>query len=100
MGGQAYRCAWCRKKIPSGAEVYGLGVRLKEELRYREAVGKASVVHLPAGGRELECMVTADGSQARQEGWDIIFMTCSEKCGRELKNLLEEERQRLFEEIM
>lgn len=99
MVDQVYRCALCRKKVPSGAEVYGLGARLKEEFKYREAVGRATAVRLSAGGRELECMVTADGSQAKLEGWDLIFMVCSESCGTELKRILEED-QRLFDEVM
>jgi len=93
-----YKCALCEKKMRSGAEVYGLGVKLKEGLEYPGAVGRTMAVHLPVQGREIECMVTADGSQARLEGWDLIFMVCSEDCGVELKSLLETED--LFEEIM
>ncbi len=99
MGNEAYVCAYCERKIRSGVEVYGLGVKLKEGLEYPGAVGRTMTVHLPVRGRELSCMVTADGSQARLEGWDLIFMVCSEKCGAELKSLLEEEKG-LFEEIM
>jgi hypothetical protein len=44
-------------------------------------------------------MVTADGSQAKMDGWDLIFMVCSEECGGELKEMLEAEGD-LFEEIM
>ncbi len=99
MVDDVYRCAQCGSKIRSGADVYGLGVKLKKELEYPGAVGRSMTVHLPVQGREVECMVTADGSQARAEGWDLIFMVCSEECGAELKSLLEEEGS-LFEEIM
>ena len=94
-----YKCAFCGKKIPGKAEVYGLGARLSEEFKYREAVGRATAVRISAGGREIECMVVADGSQAKLEGWDLIFMVCSEGCGLDLKALLGEEK-RLFDEIM
>lgn len=99
VAGEVYRCAYCDKKIRSGAEVYGLGVKLRKELEYPGVVGRTMSVHLPIGDRELECMVTADGSQAKAEGWDLIFMVCSEGCGAGLKALLEEEES-LFEEIM
>ena len=99
MTADTYKCANCEKKMRSGAEVYGLGVKLKAGLEYPGAVGRTMTVHLPVGGREIECMVTADGSQARLEGWDLIFMVCSEDCGAELKVLLENE-EGLFEEIM
>ncbi|MEW6554429.1 MAG: hypothetical protein AB1384_09105 [Actinomycetota bacterium] len=98
MGDGVYRCAYCEKKVRPGAEVYGLGVKLRKGLEYPGAIGRSMTVELPVQGRELECMVTADGSQARQEGWDLIFMVCSEGCGAALKALLEEED--LFEEIM
>jgi hypothetical protein len=99
VGGEVYKCAYCEKKMRTGADVYGLGVKLKKELEYPGAVGRTMTVPLPVGGRELECMVTADGSQAKMEGWDLIFMLCSEGCGAGLKSLLEEE-EGLFEEIM
>jgi hypothetical protein len=96
--GDDYKCAYCEKKMRSGAEVYGLGVRLREGLEYPGAVRRTMAVSLPVQGREFACMVTADASQAKLEGWDLIFMVCSEKCGTGLKSLLEEED--LFEEIM
>jgi len=98
MGDETYRCAYCEKKVRSGADVYGLGVKLKEGLEYPGAVGRTMTVHLPVQGREIACMVTADASQAKLEGWDLIFMVCSEECGADLETLLEEED--LFEEIM
>lgn len=99
MGGEVYRCAYCEKKMRSGDEVFGLGVKLREELEYPGAIGRTTAVHLPVGGREIECMAAADASQAKAEGWDLIFMACSEECGAGLKALLEEE-DGLFEEIM
>lgn len=99
MGEAIYRCAYCEKEMGSGDDVFGLGVKLKKGLEYPGAVGRTMIVHLPIGGREIECMVTADASQARAEGWDLIFMVCSEDCGTALKALLDSE-EGLFEEIM
>lgn len=99
MKDEAYRCAFCEKRIRSGSEVYGLGVKLREGLEYPGGVGRMTTVHLPLQGRAYQCMATADDSQAKLEGWDLIFMVCSEKCGSELKDVLEEEKG-LFEEIM
>ncbi len=99
MADRVYRCAFCGEKISPGVEIYGLGARLSEEFRYREAVGRATVVALSVGDRELECMVVADGSQAKLEGWDLIFITCSEECGAGLRSLLEKEKS-LFDAIM
>lgn len=99
MTDETYECAFCEKKMRSDVEIYGLGVKLKEGLEYPGGIGRMTAVHLPIQGRKLECMATADGSQARLEGWDLIFMVCSEECGDSLKGLLEKE-EGLFEEIM
>jgi hypothetical protein len=99
MNDGIYKCAFCGRRIRSGAEVYVLGVKLKAGLEYPGGVDRRTAVQLPVKDRTLECMVTADGSQAKMEGWDLIFMLCSEKCGEEIKELLEEEKD-LFEEIM
>ena len=98
MKEETYRCAYCEAEMRSDEEVYGLGVKLKKELEYPGGVGRTTAVHLPIRGRELECMVTADGSQTKSEGWDLMFMVCSEECGDALKELLAQEG--LFEEIM
>jgi hypothetical protein len=99
MAKEFYRCAYCDKKLRSDVEVYGLGVKLKEGLEYPDGVGRMTAVDLPLQGRSFKCMVTADDSRARMEGWDLIFMVCSEECGRELKKILVEEKG-LFDEIM
>ncbi|MDD3718775.1 MAG: hypothetical protein PHP28_08960 [Actinomycetota bacterium] len=99
MTAEAYRCAYCEKEMRSGDEVFGLGVKLREELEYPGAIGRTTTVHLPVEGREIECMAAADASQAKAEGWDLIFMVCSEECGAALKALLEAE-EGLFEKIM
>jgi len=99
MPEEVYRCAFCEKKLRSGAAVFGLGARLREGLEYPGGVGRMTAVELPLQGKSLRCMVTADGSQAKMDGWDLIFMVCSEECGGELKEMLESEGD-LFEEIM
>ncbi|MDY6795467.1 MAG: hypothetical protein SWK76_09355 [Actinomycetota bacterium] len=98
MKEESYRCAYCDKKMPSGSEVFGLGVRLKEGMGYPSEVGRMTQVELPLKGKAFKCMVTADGSRAKMEGWDLVFVVCCEKCGDELKDILEAED--LFEEIM
>src|SRR4030042_6817805 len=98
MSNEVYKCCFCEKKIRPGADVYGLGVKLKEGLEYPDGVGRMTAVHLPLQGKAFPCVATADYSQAKMEGWDLVFMVCSEKCGGGLKGILEEEKG-LFEEI-
>lgn len=36
-------------------------------------------------------MVTAQGSEAKKDDKDCMFLLCSEECGKKLKNVLEKE---------
>jgi hypothetical protein len=36
-------------------------------------------------------MVTAPGSEAKDDGKDGMFLVCSESCGKQLKQVLEKE---------
>jgi hypothetical protein len=36
-------------------------------------------------------MVTGQGSEAKSDGKDGMFLVCSEACGKKLKNVLEKE---------
>jgi hypothetical protein len=69
-----YRCAWCGKKIGPKQEIIA------------PLEGKRIEVGIPSAGRNVEVLVTTAESQARKEGWDLIAMTCSERCGHELKD--------------
>lgn len=98
MGEETYRCALCEKKLRAGANIFGLGVKLKSWLEYPGGIGRATLVQLPVQGRMIECLATADGSRAKLEGWDLVFMLCSEECGAGLREILE--GTDMFEEIM
>ncbi|MFW6114002.1 MAG: hypothetical protein ACOC78_03665 [Actinomycetota bacterium] len=98
MKKDSYSCAYCDKEMRPGTEVFGLGVRLKEGMDYPAGVDRVTQVELPLKGKTFQCMATADGSRAKMEGWDLVFMVCSEECGGELKAILENEE--IFEEVM
>ena len=37
-------------------------------------------------------MVAARGSDAKENGHDVMFMTCSNECGREMREVMLEEK--------
>ena len=37
-------------------------------------------------------MVTSEDSEAKRDGNDVMFLVCSEECGKEMKAALEEEK--------
>lgn len=86
-------CAWCGGDIPEGEEVFAIGAKLKEGIDFHTsgaADGYFMLVVL--GGRKVPVIVTGQNSEARRQGNDWMFMTCSEECATELKVALEIER--------
>lgn len=81
-----YRCAWCGKKIGPKQEIFATKLKARKDVDIAPLEGKRIEVGIPSAGRNVEVLVTTAESQARKEGWDLIAMTCSERCGHELKD--------------
>ena len=86
------RCAWCGMEIDEEAEVYGFGASLRQDVDLSEYEGQ--VIELKIITRERTCpmMVAARGSDAKENGHDVMFMTCSNECGREMREVMLEEK--------
>ena len=64
--------------------------------------GGAIRISLVTQDRSIIATVTAADSEARQGGYEFMFMVCSEECGSEMKAALEDEAalgNALFQEI-
>jgi len=51
-------------------------------------------LHVPlltVPGKTVPCAVVADESDAKRQGWDLVFMTCSQECGEALRDTLQKE---------
>jgi hypothetical protein len=55
-------------------------------VRTRE--GQTVQTALAAVGKIVPVLVTVRGSQARREGYDVVFTVCSRECGARLKAAL------------
>ncbi len=91
--GREYKnvCAWCDGMIPENSEVYGLGVKIKKESQLRGKEGQVISWPLMKLNRSVPAMVTSANSQAKRDGNDLMFMTCSKKCKDALKHALKNE---------
>ena len=49
------------------------------------------LLHLIYEEKPIYMMVTADGPEAKEDGNDCMFLFCSERCGKELKTVLDKE---------
>jgi len=85
------KCACCQSHINNHVEVLGLGARLKPDVDLSEYESHCIQIGLVSEEKPVYMMVTAQGSEARANGNDCMFLVCSEGCGKKLKRLLEKE---------
>lgn len=84
-------CTWCGRRIDESAEVFALGARLRPEVDLYVYQGHCIQIYLISKEKTITAMVTADGSEAKAEQKDLMFLTCSKKCAAALKNTLKKE---------
>lgn len=97
QGGEApapVGCAWCDHEMPSKAEVFAVGAKLKEgiEVVTGETSPDVALFDIIIAGKPVMAIVSAPGSEARMQGNDLLFMVCSKECARKLRDALQSER--------
>ena len=85
------KCAWCHSSISDDMEVFGAGAKLKPDVDLSEYENHCIQIELVSQDKPLYMMVTAQGSEAKRDGKDCMFLLCSEECGIKLKNVLDKE---------
>ena len=85
------KCAWCRSHINDHMEVLGLGAKLKPDVDLSEYESHCIQIGLVSEEKPIYMMVTAQGSDARKDGNDGMFLVCSKGCAKKLKRVLEKE---------
>lgn len=95
------RCAWCRKHIDENSEVFGLGAKLKPGIDLSSYQSHCIELELPSEEKSVCMIVNTEGSAAKKDGKDGMFMVCSKKCAGNLKRALEEDLSsaKLFESL-
>jgi hypothetical protein len=85
------RCGWCDRRISEEAEVFAFGARLRPGIDLARYQSHCIEIGLESEEKPVYALVTVDGSDAKQGGKDLMFLTCSESCGLKLKAALEKE---------
>lgn len=75
-------CGWCGKTIGEGEPVVAVGVRVHEGVDLSSVEGKVLHLTFEVVGRTVLAAVAGFDSDAKAEGKDVIFKTCSKDCGR------------------
>ena len=86
------KCAWCEKDIPEGIGVYGMGVKMRPGTELAEFEGGVIPITFATRRKTVYAIVPPAGSDARNDGNDMMFMTCSQKHAELLKQALEEDK--------
>ena len=85
------QCAWCQNHISDDTEVLGVGAKLNPDVDLSEYESHCIQISLVSEEKPVYMMVTAQGSEAKKEGKDGLFLLCSEAWGEKLKNVLAKE---------
>jgi hypothetical protein len=85
------RCACCQIPIDDHMDLFSVGVRLRSDVDLSPYEGHCIQIRLASKDREVFTMVSREGSEAKNEGNDCMFIVCSEKCEKDLKAALEKE---------
>lgn len=96
------KCPCCQSEITEFMEVFGLGAKLNPDVDMSEYEGHCIEIDLASADMSVYMMVTGRGSEAKNEGKDAMFLVCSEKCAKKLKNVLEKEISsgEMFESVL
>jgi hypothetical protein len=84
-------CGWCERRIPPDTEVFGGGCKARPGIELAAHVGQVLPLYLVGSGKKVLVAVTGLDSDARRDGHDFVYMTCSEACARSMKMAFEGE---------
>jgi len=84
-------CGWCGRSIPPDTEVFGGGGKARPGIDLKALAGQVLPVQLVGPDKTVLVAVTGLDSEARRQGDDFVYMTCSEACARNLKTAFESE---------
>lgn len=81
-------CSWCGRKIEKDGPIYALGCKKRPEIDISNYEGKVMPVKITTSDKTIWAIVPSADSEARRHGKDFMFSLCSEKCGDDLKKIL------------
>ena len=87
-----HTCTWCLNTIPEGDERFAFGVKASEAIDLTEKQGEFVSLKLAMKDKTIVALVTMRNSEAKEQGFDLIFLTCSQECAEDLQDALEMER--------
>jgi hypothetical protein len=76
------------KPIPEGDELFAYGVKANKKIDLTGKEGEFVSLDLALKDKTVIAIVTTQTSEARKQGFDLIFLTCGQACAEELQTAL------------
>ena len=92
-----HTCAWCNQEIAEDEDLFGFGGKASQSIDLNGKEGQFVSLNLALQDKTVFALVPTKASEASIEGYDLLFMTCSEDCAQSLKDELDLERD-VFDE--
>jgi hypothetical protein len=87
-------CAWCGKDVPEECELFAVGAKLRGGIEFtNNRCDTGFFMPVSIGGKTVPAVVTGVDSEARKQGNELLFMTCSEACAQALREALLAEKE-------
>ncbi|HWP91010.1 MAG TPA: hypothetical protein VNN20_02270 [Thermodesulfobacteriota bacterium] len=88
------KCTWCGKSISDEQEVFGLEAAVNPA--YKNILKKAEGAIIPQiltlTEKIVHAVVVTQDSEVKREGFDILFIVCSEPCALMIEKALNQEQ--------
>lgn len=92
-----HTCAWCHQEIAEDEDVFGFGAKASQSIDLNSKEGQFVSLKLALQDKTVFALVPPKANEPNFEGYDLLFITCSEECAQSLKDEIELERD-VFEE--
>lgn len=90
-------CAWCNLDIAPDEDVFGFGAKADPSVELTDKEGDFVSLNLALQDKTIFAFVPSKSSAPTADGFDLMFLTCSEECAQSLKDALELEKD-VFED--
>ena len=88
----SHTCAWCNRRLSDDEDTFGFGAKSNTNLKLDDSGGEFVTLNLSLTDKTIIALVTPEDSPAKETGYDLMFLTCSEECAQDLKDALDLER--------
>ena len=84
-------CCWRNREMGEDSERFSINTKFRDSKDYRKNAGKIVEFYVPSADRSIMGFAVTWDSEAKKQGYEIIFGICSERCREELSAVLRED---------